>query len=247
MSLNDMTPVEIDTELARIWQEMDRPERRRRAALDTIKQWGEQTANTPAWDKVSSYRLQQAEEVIEETEEQLTRLAAEAAPFEDEYAARRWQRYFHVTNSNGHIHTSRTCETCFPDTQFAWRTDLSGLTEEEVVAREAYNACTVCLPLAPAEQKAARQRRTAEQREAKRLEREAKAAAKEERKRVREVNLAYKCNAALDKYGKGVPIRDAWYAGKITDSVYDVLYDAGYADKERYGTPPGWVNPNAAS
>src|SRR3954463_6325870 len=64
-----------------------------------------------------------------------------------------WPRYYHVTNANGHIHTDMYCTSCFPDTQYNWRVDLSGLSVEQVVKQEAHNACSVCMPIAPAEQR----------------------------------------------------------------------------------------------
>jgi len=112
-----------------------------------------------------------------------------------------WQRYYHVTNANGHVHTSMHCSSCFPDTQFAWRTDLSGFTMEEVVDREAYNACTVCLPIAPAEQKAARLSQTNAAKAARQAERDAKAAEKDRKGTERAVKLVDKVEAVIEKLG----------------------------------------------
>lgn len=62
-----------------------------------------------------------------------------------------WQRFFLVTNTNGHIHATRACSTCYPTTQFAWLPDLSGLTEADAVAEHGPRLCTVCFPTAPVE------------------------------------------------------------------------------------------------
>ena len=61
----------------------------------------------------------------------------------------RWSRFYLVTNSNGHIHSSVSCSTCFHDTNFAWLTDLSGLTETDAVQAEGEVLCTICFPSAP--------------------------------------------------------------------------------------------------
>lgn len=112
-----------------------------------------------------------------------------------------WTRYWHVTNVNGHIHTSQHCTSCFPDTTYAWRTDLSGLTVEEVVEREAYDACTVCMPIAPAEQKAAREYHTKQERERRAAEKAQAKREKELAKVPRAQVLATKVNELLDTFG----------------------------------------------
>lgn len=93
-----------------------------------------------AGDIVGHYRIAKAE-----ADEALT--AAEAA--EAEYGG--WQRFFLVTNTNGHIHATRACQTCYPTTQFAWLPGLSGLTEADAVAEHGPRLCTVCFPTAPVE------------------------------------------------------------------------------------------------
>lgn len=73
-----------------------------------------------------------------------------AAPYEAEFRARPWSRFFLVTNDNGHVHRERSCSTCFPRTQYAWLPHISGATEEEMVEQYGEMACTVCFPSAPA-------------------------------------------------------------------------------------------------
>ena len=60
-----------------------------------------------------------------------------------------WSRFYLVCNSNGHIHSSVNCSTCFDSTAFSWLTNLSGLTEADAVAQEGEVLCTVCFPTAP--------------------------------------------------------------------------------------------------
>jgi hypothetical protein len=132
-----------------------------------------------------------------EAEVELERLGRELASLHEAYTG--WPRYYHVQNANGHVHTSTSCSTCFPDTIFSWRTDLSGLSAEQVVEREAYRACSVCLPIAPAEQKAARVRYDAEQREARKAEKDAKAAEKLAKAALRAQKLIVKAEATMAK------------------------------------------------
>jgi hypothetical protein len=61
----------------------------------------------------------------------------------------RWSRFYLVTNTNGHIHSSLSCSTCFHDTNFAWLTHLSGLDEADAVQAEGEVLCTICYPSAP--------------------------------------------------------------------------------------------------
>jgi hypothetical protein len=167
-----------------------------------------------------------------EAQAQVDRFAAERHALVERYTG--WPRYFHVTNANGHVHTSMSCSSCFHDTQFAWRTDLSGLTVEQVVEREAYNACTVCMPIAPAEQKAARARYNAEQRDAKTAERDAKKAEKAAKALVRAQKHVAKVITNLCKMTGETDLQEALtvmrrdfslYGHDGRKSVYDATFD----------------------
>lgn len=122
-------------------------------------------------------------------------LDAKLEPLHEAYTG--WPRYYHVTNANGHVHTSTSCSSCFYDTFFSWRTDLSGFTSQEVVDREAHNACSVCMPIAPVEQRQARERYNAEQRAARAAEKTAKANEKLAKAAVRAQKLIVKVEAAM--------------------------------------------------
>lgn len=154
-------------------------------------------------------------------------LYAEMAPLEAEYLRRPWPRYWHVNNVNGHIHNSLHCSSCFPDTQYGWRTDLSGLSEEEVVKREAHNVCSVCMPIAPAEQKAAREYFNAEQRATKAAERQIKKDAKASKARERAVKLVDKVETEIEKMGGKVifDIEYSLYGKDGRESLYDATAD----------------------
>lgn len=91
-----------------------------------------------------------------------------------------WTRYYLVANAGGHVHTSRACSTCRPTTEFAWLTEYSGHTAEELVELAGERACTVCFPDAPVDvtRRESRLRYDVEARAAKAAERTAKEDAK---------------------------------------------------------------------
>jgi hypothetical protein len=92
-----------------------------------------------------------------------------------------WSRFFLVTNSNGHIHRSTSCSTCFSTTEYAWLTDLSGRSEAEAVEALGEILCSVCFPSAPVEWtngESNEVKRTRAEREAAKAERAAKKVAK---------------------------------------------------------------------
>ncbi len=92
--------------------------------------------------------------VAEGIEGARARIAAEnarLAPFAAEWERRGgWSRALLVTNADGHIHSSTACPTLRPSTLIAWLPELSGATEEQIIAHAGHMACTVCYPDAPA-------------------------------------------------------------------------------------------------
>lgn len=67
-----------------------------------------------------------------------------------------WPRFFIVTSSDGHIHSSTACSTCRPSTTYGWLPELSGLTEADAVKAHGMILCSVCYPSAPVEWTAGR-------------------------------------------------------------------------------------------
>jgi hypothetical protein len=74
-----------------------------------------------------------------------------------------WSRFFLVQNTNGHIHSSMHCSTCYSTTPFGWLPDLSGLTEAEAVEEWGGILCSVCFPSAPVDWTNGVNKRDAEQ------------------------------------------------------------------------------------
>lgn len=70
---------------------------------------------------------------------------------EKELAYTGWSRFFLVTSSKGHIHSSMHCSTCRFTTTYGWLPEISGRTEGDCVAEFGPALCTVCFPTAPLE------------------------------------------------------------------------------------------------
>lgn len=140
--LSGRSPVSIDTELYPILEQIAKAENTiagRRRIL-------EERAELP-------YIRARHEEVIAETEQQLERLEAKAAPLEAEYNDRPWARYIVSVSHNGHLH-KRHCHTLTPGRSMVGQVaEASGLDESEVVGKYDVSACTHCFPSAPVEHK----------------------------------------------------------------------------------------------
>lgn len=123
-------------------------------------------------------------ERIAEHKETLKTSSAQISLCNNEYNRRGgWTRFWIVTNANGHIHTSMSCSTCFPSTQYGWLPNLSGSTNEEVVELAGESACTICFPDAPVDTRNRPSQIEEPARKAAREAREAKAAEKAEKAR----------------------------------------------------------------
>lgn len=88
---------------------------------------------------------------LDEATAELARIHADMAPLEAVYEANGWSRFFLVTSSPGHIHSSMSCSTCRLTTTYGWLPELSGKTEAEAVAAHGPALCSVCFPSAPTE------------------------------------------------------------------------------------------------
>ena len=135
------TPVEIDTALDKAIQEkwwLEVQIDRLRSAVEHYEKSEHQKYRIPATQKEISKLMDKL--LIE------TRLIAELS---NKYTG--WARAYLVSNSNGHIHASRNCSTCFPSTQYIWITELSGQDRLEIAGLAGEKACSVCYPDAPSE------------------------------------------------------------------------------------------------
>lgn len=146
-----MTPVEIDTVLSKNWQEQAMVSMRSLSTLKTIERLvyqRERDGKLMSWDQRN---LDDAQTCLEEYSAEMNRLRAQARPYQVEFARRGgWNRYYLVTNSNGHVHRGMDCITCFDTTQYAWIVDLADCDEAKMIEEYGEKACTVCFPDAPA-------------------------------------------------------------------------------------------------
>lgn len=95
-------------------------------------------------------RIADYDAAIELLQDKLEEVESKAGPFNAEWIRRGgWTRAFIVKNSNGHIHKTMNCKTCFASTQFGWLYEVSGDSEESIVEKAGEMACTVCYPSAP--------------------------------------------------------------------------------------------------
>jgi hypothetical protein len=137
------TPSEIDEELARLDFEHAK------------------TQNTLLGLRKSRRRLLESDMIasaadleprIDQAHQSIAEIEAAARPLDAEFTRRGgWARAWLVLNTGGHVHRTTACRTCFPSTQFAWLTQLSGQDETEIVEQAGQAACTECYPSAPVE------------------------------------------------------------------------------------------------
>lgn len=133
-------------------------------------------------------RIVTLKEAIEGYDKTISEASAQTNACDAEYNKRGgWTRYWIVTNVNGHIHTTLSCSTCFPTTQYAWLPDLAGSTNSEVVELAGESACTICFPDAPVDTRNRPSRIEEPARRQAREERERKAAEKAEKIRLKAI------------------------------------------------------------
>jgi uncharacterized small protein (DUF1192 family) len=168
-------PTEIDTRIAQLelelvkqYAEIDRQlnmarreasERPMRSAKKTIwRSTNEQARErlvlrAKSADPQTSWSIYNAQTILEnlETAERATiDINGEIARLQAEYDRQPWSRFF-LVKPNGHIHSSRSCSTCFTTTSFYWLPNFSGKNEREAVAEHGPLLCSVCFPTAPTE------------------------------------------------------------------------------------------------
>lgn len=172
MDLTTATPRQIDEKLAELYQAVGRVEKRLTGTLIHIRKVVGQkpirsTRATVSWTTSVEQTIEDARERSAEyllthrctigdlvaqydaLVAELASIEAEMAPLNAEHTRRPWSRFFLVTSSDGHIHSSMHCSTCRPTTAYGWLPQLSGKTEADAVADQGPLLCTVCFPSAP--------------------------------------------------------------------------------------------------
>jgi hypothetical protein len=141
VNITTANPAEIDTEIARLEGEqaqvMDRLHRVRRLA---------ERSETDAYH-AHLHPVDKLETEASELNARMRDLLDALVPLTEEYTRRGgWSRYYLVTNSNGHLHTTTACRNTYATTEFYWVTELSGATADEAVARGGARSCLDCFP-----------------------------------------------------------------------------------------------------
>jgi len=154
---------------------------------------------------------------------------AKAEPLEREYfEAGGWNRFWLVVSSaNGHVHNSRNCSSCYSKSVYSWLVEYSGMDEAEFVELAGEDACSVCFPNAPVSALARPSRLSIperEEKEARRVEREAKA----EAKRVKD-----EANAICNPDGSLIVLG--------ANKKYPNYVRSFFVAKQEYKSARGWV------
>ena len=91
------------------------------------------------------------EEKIKVANAELRKVFSQICELDEIYDEDPWTRAFLVVSSDGHVHNSLDCSTCFPTTRFSWLVEYSNDDENAIVDAAGELACTICYPSAPAE------------------------------------------------------------------------------------------------
>ena len=144
MSVTKEFAVKIDTELSswynKRWDLVSKLE----SAEDTKK----------FYEKHYPTRVEEIEKAIEKIagiELEISAVNIEISKLNKIYNQDPWTRAFLVLASNGHVHSSMDCNTCFPTTRYNWLVQYSNDDEKTIVEDAGQDACTICYPSAPAD------------------------------------------------------------------------------------------------
>ena len=201
MSVTKEFAVKIDTELSS-WYE-------KRWDLSSKLDIAESTKKF--YEKHYATRVDEIEKAIEKiakNKSEINAVNVEIAKLNKIYNQDPWTRAFLVLASNGHVHSSMDCNTCFPTTRYNWLVQYSNDDEKTIVEDAGQDACTICYPSAPAEVLNRPSRIVT-------ADKVAKAKAKAERDAKREARIAKEKANAPTKSGEFLYFKE----GKYTYSI----------------------------
>jgi len=140
MSVTKKFAVDVDTELADLYDKIYFINARISELQDDIKFFTKRNQDVTQFvNQIEKLELQKAPFVSRRIE--LTNIFNQDP----------WTRAFLVINSNGHVHSSMDCSTCFSTTRYNWLVQYSNDDEATIVSDAGQDACTVCYPSAPAD------------------------------------------------------------------------------------------------
>lgn len=153
-------------------------------------------------------KIEKSIQKIAEIKLEISKINIEISKLNAIYDQDPWTRAFLVINSNGHVHSSMDCNTCFPTTKYQWLVQYSNDDEKTIVEDAGQDACTICYPSAPAEVLNRPSRIVT-------ADKIAKAQAKVERDAKREAKLAKEKANAPTKSGEFLYFKDGNYTEVI--------------------------------
>ena len=144
MSVTKEFAVKIDTELSSWYDKRWSLVSKLESAEDTKK----------FYEKHYPTRVDEIEKAIEKIaviKSEISAVNVEISKLNKIYDQDPWTRAFLVLASNGHVHSSMDCSTCFATTRYNWLVQYSNDDEKTIVEDAGQDACTICYPSAPAE------------------------------------------------------------------------------------------------
>ncbi len=178
MSVTKEFAVKIDTELSKLYSERWDILEKIDSAKDTLKFYQKHYPQRARIEEIQS-----CENKIAILQDKLFKVGNQILDLDAIYDQDPWTRAFLVIASNGHVHSSMDCSTCFPTTRYNWLVQYSNDDEKTIVEDAGQDACTICYPSAPADVLNRPSRIVT-------ADKIAKAAAKAERDAKREAKLA---------------------------------------------------------
>jgi hypothetical protein len=240
------SPQAFDTQLAALYLELAKAQRNRQVTEDNVHKvagdrkgyegkrlvWGRTYAEVATTAKAEGYEdvLSAVAKAIQE----VAKIQVRIQDMDEVYQAHRWLRYILCLSNNGHVHNEVGCSTLYFDTPVEWRPDLSGLDFDGAVAILGPVLCSVCYPSAPVEHKRSNlteqaRQRTQGERDAAKIERAAKLAAK---------NLT---DAETEFMGRvGVFNERATTVAKLKEIIRKAVEQAVEVEFWATHTPEGW-------
>ena len=224
MSVTKEFAVKIDTELSswydKRWDLVSKLE----SAEDTKK----------FYEKHYPTRVEEIEKAIEKIagiELEISAVNIEISKLNKIYNQDPWTRAFLVLASNGHVHSSMDCNTCFSTTRYNWLIQYSNDDENTIVEDAGQDACTICYPSAPAEVLNRPSRIVT-------ADKVAKAKAKAERDAKREAKIAKEKANAPTKSGEFLYFKEGKYTYSINTerSAVSKWFELQWRIKEKVTT-----------
>jgi len=144
MSVTKEFAVKIDTELSSWYDKR----------WDLVNKLESAEDSKKFYEKYYATSVEKIEESIQKIAEiklEIGKVNIEISKLNAIYNQDPWTRAFLVINSNGHVHSSMDCSTCFSTTRYNWLIQYSNDDEKTIVEDAGQDACTVCYPSAPAD------------------------------------------------------------------------------------------------